>query len=134
MKDRPIEGYITDTLKQLCCDRGLGESSLPIILEIPRNKGFGDLSCNVAMVVAKQLRTSPRELAQTLASSFPTSSDMVESVKIAGPGFLNFHLSPQYFHKLLAEIVSDPGGFGDSDEGADERWHFEFVSANPTDL
>jgi len=122
--------FITTSLLTICADQGI--DSPQIVLETPRQKGFGDLSCNVAMIAAKQLRKNPRDIAQKVASAFPTSSDMIDAVEVAGPGFLNFRIAKGYYHNLLAEILRDPSQFGQSNFGNGERWHFEFVSANPT--
>lgn len=130
MSARSAHDFLTETLLEICTAQGI--DSPQIILETPRQKGFGDLSCNVAMSAAKQLRKNPREIAQSIASAFPTSADMIDAVEVAGPGFLNFRIANGYYHNLLAEILKDPSNFGSSDHGNGERWHFEFVSANPT--
>ncbi len=125
-----IEKHITSTLVGLC--RGIGVTDPKIVLEIPKVKGHGDLSSNVAMIAAKQVGMPPRELAEKLAAGFQTDPNGVQAVSVAGPGFLNFRLSLRYFHRLLKDIVTDPSGFGSSDEGGGDRWLFEYVSANPT--
>ncbi len=130
MTGQSAEQYISDTLTKLCLDLEIGSPA--IILETPRQKGFGDLSCNVAMTAAKQLSQNPRQIAQQLVDAFPTSTDMIESVEIAGPGFLNFWIAPNYYYRLLSNVLSNPDSYGHSTEGDGERWHFEFVSANPT--
>ncbi|MCF7811407.1 arginine--tRNA ligase [bacterium] len=130
MSVRSIEDRIKDELTALCM--GIGISDPQVLLEIPRQKGHGEYSCNVAMRSAKQAGMIPRDLADQLAADFPTSSDGVKAVEVAGPGFLNFILSKVYFHNLLKEIASDTLSFASSDEGHGKRWIFEFVSANPT--
>ncbi len=125
-----IEKHITSTLVELC--RGIGVTDPRVVLEIPKVKEHGDLSSNVAMTAAKQIGMPPYKLAGKLAADFPTDPDGVQAVSVAGPGFLNFRLSSKYFHGLLKDIVTDPSGFGSSDEGVGERWLFEYVSANPT--
>jgi len=125
-----IEARITAELATLLQQEGIAQPE--IRLEIPRQKGFGDLSTNVAMTAATELKTSPRSLAEKLAAAFPTSPDGVEAVEIAGPGFLNFRFASGYLHTLLKDILANPGHLGDSDEGKGEKWNFEFVSANPT--
>lgn len=125
-----IETYIRETLRDLI-NREL-DSPQPIILEIPRSSDHGELSCSIAMSVAGRAGIPPRTLAEKLARDFPTSDDRVVSVEVAGPGFLNFHLGSGYFYRLLAFVIDNPAKFGDSDEGKGERWHFEYVSANPT--
>jgi arginyl-tRNA synthetase len=130
VSSRSIEDKVKAELTALCKDIGISDPQ--IVLEIPRQKGHGEYSCNIAMRSAKEVGMKPRDLAEKLAADFPISSDRVETVEVAGPGFLNFVLSKEYFHNLLKEIVSDTLTFGSSDEGLGKRWIFEFVSANPT--
>jgi len=127
---RPIEEWISTELSRLLASDGLAATE--VHLEIPRQKGFGDLSTNVAMIASAALKTSPRALAEKIAANFPTAPDGVEAVEIAGPGFLNFRLAPGYYYNLLREILDAPDAFGNSEEGRGEGWNFEFVSANPT--
>jgi len=72
-------------------------------------------------------------LAERLRAAFPVTEDGVCSVDVAGPGFLNFTLAPAYLHSQLSHLLDDPKQYGVSDAGHGERWHFEFVSANPPD-
>lgn len=130
MSQRVIETLIRDQLTVICSEIGL--SDVPVILEIPRQKGFGELSCNIAMIGAKEVGKNPRDLAEELAKRFPVSEDGVSQVEIAGPGFLNFRLSDGYLHRMLTSILEDPSGFGSIEDNAGQVWHFEFVSANPT--
>jgi len=125
-----IENTISVILIDLCKRKGILDPK--IVLELPRIKEHGELSCNVAMTSAKQVGMKPQELAEKLAGDFPISSDGVESVEVAGPGFLNFRLSAGYFHQLLKDIIADPSSFGASDAGSKSKWLFEYVSANPT--
>jgi len=130
MQESSIESVITSSLIEICRKYGILEPQ--VVLEIPRDKKHGELSCNIALTSARQTGMKPRDLAEKLSSEFPTSQDLVDAVIVAGPGFLNFKLSAPYFHNLLKDIVKDSSGFGTSDEGSGERWLFEFVSANPT--
>ncbi len=125
-----IENEIRSQLSELIATENITVPS--IILEVPRNKEFGEISCNVALIASKQLRESPRKIAERLAASFKTSPETVEKVEIAGPGFLNFYLSRQYFNSVLKNLLEDPAHYGDVDEGMGEKVHFEYVSANPT--
>ncbi len=128
---RPIEDQIVGSIKAVLATLGASTEG-DVKLEIPRQKGFGDLSSNVAMIHATEMGMKPRDLAEKIIERFSATADGVEKVEIAGPGFINFHLSNDYFHTLLAEILADPERFGSSDEGKGAKWNFEFVSANPT--
>ena len=101
------------------------------IIERTRDSRHGDFACNVAMVLAKAARRKPRELADSLVALLPEAS-AVEKVEIAGPGFINFHLSPGAYHLLVSTIIEQGHGFGRSELGRGRRVQVEFVSANPT--
>ena len=102
-----------------------------IVVEPPRDAAHGDLSSNVAMVAAKPLGVSPRELATRLAGRL-ARAEGVESVEIAGPGFINFRLKPAIWFEALASIGRLGADYGRVDVGRGERVNIEYVSANPT--
>jgi len=101
------------------------------VVEPPRDPGHGDLSSNAAMVVAKPLGKNPREIAAALAEHFKSDPD-VETVEVAGPGFLNFRLDEPAWHRVLRSVDELGGGYGKSNLGKGERVNVEYVSANPT--
>jgi len=101
------------------------------VVEPPRDAGHGDLSTNAAMVVAKPLGKSPREIAAALAEHFKHDHD-VASVEVAGPGFLNFRLADGIWHQVLRAIAEQGAEYGRSNLGGGERVNIEYVSANPT--
>ncbi len=102
-----------------------------VVVEPPRDAAHGDLSTNAAMVVAKPLGKSPREVAASLAERFRSAPD-VEAVEIAGPGFINFRLSNAIWHQVLKAVGAQGENYGRSDLGQGERVNVEYVSANPT--
>lgn len=83
------------------------------------------------MVLAKQARMAPRELAEKIITALP-ASEFVEKVVIAGPGFINFYLTPAATLRVVPVILTQTTAFGRSDVGAAKRIQVEFVSANPT--
>jgi arginyl-tRNA synthetase len=101
------------------------------VVEPPRDAGHGDLSSNAAMVIAKPLGKNPREVAAALAERFQTDPD-VETVEVAGPGFLNFRLDEPVWHRLLKAIDQLGEAYGKSDLGHGDKVNVEYVSANPT--
>ncbi|SMQ63749.1 arginyl-tRNA synthetase [Devosia lucknowensis] len=102
-----------------------------VVVEPPRDPAHGDLSTNAAMVVAKPLGKNPRELAMALAGRF-TRADDIESVEVAGPGFINFRLTPSIWHDVLRAVGVQGENYGRSDLGKGDRVNVEYVSANPT--
>lgn len=107
------------------------EGEPAIELEAPRNKDHGDLSCNVAMVLAKQAGMPPRKLAENLVARIETGNGLIDRVEIAGPGFINFYLKPGWLHDVVREIHSQGSGYGRSERGVGIKVLLEFVSANP---
>jgi arginyl-tRNA synthetase len=102
-----------------------------VSVEPPRDPAHGDLSTNAAMVVAKPLGKSPRDVAQALADHFAGDAE-VTSVEVAGPGFLNFRLTVPVWHQVLRAIAAEGADFGRADIGKGQRVNVEYVSANPT--
>ena len=111
---------------------GMGVEAPSVQLSQPRDPGHGDVSCNVAMTLARQLGRSPREIAEEIADKLDLSAAGIDAVEIAGPGFLNFRLSSGTVASVLDEIVQQGAKFGRSESGAGRRVMVEFVSANPT--
>lgn len=102
-----------------------------IELERPRRREHGDWSTNLALGVAGRLDRNPREIAEIIAGRVAESPDVISRVEVAGPGFINFHLSPAYIRNVLFEIEEMGDRYGSSDAGGGQRVQVEFVSANP---
>ncbi len=102
-----------------------------ILLEQPRDRSHGDLATNLALQLARPLKRSPRQIAEQIVAHLTTPPGVGE-VTIAGPGFLNFRLTPAYWWARLAAIHDAGERFGHADRGARGRILIEFVSANPT--
>jgi len=102
-----------------------------ISVEPPRDPSHGDISTNVAMVLAKPAGRKPRDLAGMIAGRL-SESDGVDSVDIAGPGFINLRLDAGLWPRQIAEILQAGVSYGDTDIGAGQPINVEYVSANPT--
>ena len=102
-----------------------------ITVDHTKSKEHGDYACNIALVLAKQARAKPRELAEKILKALP-ASDKVIKVEIAGPGFINFFLRPDANHGVIRDILDQRESFGRSQVGAGHKVQVEFVSANPT--
>ncbi len=100
-------------------------------LERTRDRRHGDFASNLAMTLAKAARRKPRELAELLVEALP-DSDLISRVEVAGPGFINFHLSPRAYHAVLGTVLEEGEHYGRSDLGQGKPVQVEFVSANPT--
>jgi arginyl-tRNA synthetase len=102
-----------------------------ISLERARDRSHGDFASNIALVVAKQAKKNPREIAQLIVAQFPDIPE-VEKLEIAGPGFINFTLARDVHSKVIGVIKGAGEKYGLSDLGAGKKVMVEFVSANPT--
>ena len=109
-----------------------GVADAGFVLERPRDGGHGDLSTNLALLLAKPLTTNPRALAQKIAAELQLPASVVARTEIAGPGFINFWLAQDALHSLLATIIAAGPAYGRSAVGGGQRVNVEFVSANPT--
>jgi arginyl-tRNA synthetase len=105
--------------------------ALPFRVEHTRQKGHGDMSSNVALVLAKQAGMSPRGLAEQVVQYLPPS-ELIERTEIAGPGFINFFLASEAWVRLVQEIQTTGDTYGSHKIGTGERVLVEFVSSNPT--
>ena len=102
-----------------------------IVVEVPKNRDFGDFSTNVAMALSKELRKNPREVAELLLPYIKDIPEITE-VSVAGPGFINMNVSDAMWQSLVESILSNPSEYGNSDLGHGEKINVEFLSANPT--
>lgn len=108
---------------------------LTVTLERPRDPSHGDIACNIAMQLAKPLKKNPRELAQALVAAVmadPARNGLIESIDIAGPGFINLRVSATAKQAVIREITREAEHYGKSQLGAGKKVLVEFVSANPT--
>ena len=99
--------------------------------EVPRDEAHGDYATNVAMTLARPAKKAPRQIADAIVTHFPKSG-IVERLEIAGPGFLNVFLDPDWCAAALKDVLAAGDAYGTSDAGRDRRFLLEFVSANPT--
>lgn len=134
-----IEQEIRDRLAQAAEDaRDAGEvvfETLPdFVLEKPREKKHGDYATNLAMQLARPARKNPREIAGILAARFQREPARVESLEVAGAGFLNITLSPSWQQAVVPEVLREGPRYGESRWGEGRRVQVEFVSANPTGI
>ena len=107
------------------------DARISIGLERTRDRQHGDFASNLAMVLCKQARSKPRDLAEKLVTALP-ACEQVTRVEIAGPGFINFYLAPAAYHTAISQVLAQGARYGRSDIGQGKSAQVEFVSANPT--
>ncbi|NDE08530.1 MAG: arginine--tRNA ligase, partial [Chloroflexi bacterium] len=101
-------------------------------VEPPSRPEHGDYATNLAMRLARAARMAPNAIAQILVSSMPPN-DMVATAEVAGAGFINITLKPEYLGHRIASIIEEAGHYGNNNQGGGRRIQVEFVSANPTE-
>ena len=101
------------------------------VVERPKDRSHGDFATNVAMTLAKPARSNPRAVAQALIDALPANDD-IAAVEIAGPGFLNFRLSPAAWQRQLRAVHANGANYGHNASGGGRTAGVEYVSANPT--
>ncbi|WP_454619211.1 arginine--tRNA ligase [Bradyrhizobium cenepequi] len=102
-----------------------------VVVEPPREASHGDMATNAAMVLAKEAKAKPRDLAEKIAAKL-RADELVASVEIAGPGFINLTLKPNVWTDALRAVLREGAGYGRSAVGGGEKVDVEYVSANPT--
>ena len=129
--------YLTNVvhgeIEELC-----GAGALPagldlsaVSVEPPREADHGDMACNAALVLAKQARRKPREIAEHLAERLQVHPK-IRAVEVAGPGFVNLRLTDEFWWERLAELLVTGPGYGAHDLGQGQCINVEYVSTNPT--
>jgi arginyl-tRNA synthetase len=126
-----IGTIIRDALRRALEKLSIYEDVVEIVLEKPRERDHGDLSTSLALMLAKPLDRKPRELAGDIAAALDLDREVVESVEIAGPGFINFRIAREYQVAQLLEVWSG-AALEAIRTGGGKRINVEFISANPT--
>jgi arginyl-tRNA synthetase len=106
-----------------------------VVLERPRDPSHGDIACNIAMQLAKPLKTNPRDLATRLVAALlaePGAAGLVESADVAGPGFINLRVAAGAKQSIVRTVLEQGEAFGRGSSGKGHHAIIEFVSANPT--
>lgn len=106
--------------------------NIPFIFEIPKIDSYGDISINAAMLLTKQLKRNPREIAREIIDNLDLDKEIVSKAEIAGPGFINFFFTREFLAEIVKEIQREKDNFGKSDKYRGRKANVEFVSANPT--
>ena len=127
-----LEQLVITAIQQLQAD-----NTLPVDLDIKaqidrtKDRQHGDFACNSALMLAKPAKRKPRDIAEAIVSALGDSAH-VAKIEIAGPGFINFFLTPSAYHAVVGDIIKQGNHYGRSDLGKSKPVQVEFVSANPT--
>lgn len=108
------------------------ETSKQINIEQPADKKFGDYSTNIALLTAKEFKKNPREQAQLIIQHLVFPPNTIAKIEVAGPGFINFYLTPFFIMNYVEQVLLDGDAYGKGSTGKGKRAIVEYVSANPT--
>lgn len=106
--------------------------NINLTFDVPKNESQGDLSSNAALILSKQLKKSPRAIAEEIISALKIDTSKISKTEIAGPGFINFYFAPNFVAEIIKSILSNAKDYGKSEKYVGKRANVEFVSANPT--
>src|SRR3989344_7057839 len=126
-----IKKILATALKNLEIETG------EIVLEHPANLANGDYSTNIALILAKQLKEKPKDVAEEIVKILQGSAlksekgQTFKKIEIAGAGFINFYLSPEFFASQIAEIISKGDNFGKNQTLAGKKVMVEYTDPNP---
>jgi arginyl-tRNA synthetase len=122
---------VTNQLERIVETFGLG-GAVTVQLERPRNPDHGDLSTNLALILAKRVGEKPQQLAKDIIDKLNLEAAGLRAAEIAGPGFINFRFAHGSLQTKLLEVLQDDVRYGRSEAQPRQRIQVEFVSANPT--
>lgn len=103
-----------------------------VIVSIPKQKEHGDFATNYPFLLAKELRKSPKEIANQIVQNLKDPQNALEKVEVAGNGFINFKFKKEFIAKSLKQVFNQSTNYGKSNKYFGKKAQVEFVSANPT--
>ena len=126
-----LRELLTQAIEKTAKGGELNSTDLPpLLLEPPKQREFGDLATNVAMLWAQRAKKPPRVIAEMILKNIEDPDGLLARKEIAGPGFLNFTFSSQFYYQRLRELAD--GKEGNLDIGQGGKVQVEFASVNPT--
>ena len=126
-----LRELLTQAIEKTAKGGELNSTDLPpLLLEPPKQREFGDLATNVAMLWAQRAKKPPRVIAEMILKNLEDPHGILARKEIAGPGFLNFTFSSQFYYQRLRELAE--GKEGNLDIGRGRKVQVEFASVNPT--
>jgi arginyl-tRNA synthetase len=130
MKDQ-LQELLTKCVQDLISKGILNEMPSKIRIDHTKDNSHGDYATNIALMLSKQAKMSPVELAKIIIDQFE-QKNFIKKIEIAGPGFINFFISQESSSSIVNEILAQAASYGCSDIGQGKKVLLEYVSANPT--
>ncbi len=133
LAEEQIINSVTASIKNNIADGAFIEADIPDFkTEVPADRKNGDFSANAAFMLSKALRMPPRKIAEAILEKINLADTYFQKCEVAGPGFINFFLKPEFYADILLDIDALGDSYGRSDYGNGKKINVEFVSANPT--
>ena len=133
LAEEQIISSVTQAIKSNIADGTFIEAEIPNFkTEIPADRKNGDYSANAAFMLSKALRMPPRKIAESILEKIDLNNTYFSKCEVAGPGFINFFLKPDFYAEILLDIEACGDSYGKSNFGNGKKINVEFVSANPT--
>ena len=130
-----IRQLVENALLSARHDQKINFGAIPeFTVEVPREKAHGDFAVNLAMLLAREAKMPPRNIAQLIIDSIRDKNGLLARTELAGPGFINFFLDTKWIYEAITRAIREDRRYGCSAYGAGEMIQIEFVSANPTGL
>ena len=130
MKDQ-LQDLLNKCIQELISKGTLNEMPSKIRIDHTKDNSHGDYATNIALMLSKQAKMSPVELAKIIIDQFEQKS-FIKKIEIAGPGFINFFMSQETSSSIVNEIINQAALYGSSEIGHGKKVLLEYVSANPT--
>jgi arginyl-tRNA synthetase len=132
---RHIDALVREALSDAIQGGLLRTGAVPsFTLDAPRHASFGDLACDVALVLGRHLGRSPHAIGAAIAGRLQDPHGWLAEVGVAGPGFVNFRFAPPFWRTLLAEALDAGGAYGRSDAVLGRRVRVELFGADAADV
>ena len=127
-----MKEYLRDQIAAVLARLGLDTEHIEIQFEKPKIADHGDVSTNIAMMMARAAKKNPRQIAQEIVDGLDLDTAKIAAVEIAGPGFINFRYAGEHLSDALSDLLQRGDEYGRSDEHHGRTVNVEWVSANPT--
>ena len=127
-----LRQHLKESIEAAVKTSDLVEEVPPVKVEVPKDRSNGDFSTNIAMVLTKQAKKNPREIAEIITDHLDQAEARVKSVEIAGPGFINFRMEESTLTDVITQVLEQKERFGSTRRESSEKVLIEYVSANPT--
>jgi arginyl-tRNA synthetase len=126
-----MKKYLTEKVDTALKSLSYGDMA-KLTFDKPKDEAHGDITTNIAMLLAKFVKKNPRAVAQEIIDKLEVEQKYVSKIEIAGPGFINFHFTDEFFTGQIGDILKHAKSFGKKNIGGGKKTQVEYVSANPT--